>query len=770
MPDTLETAVLPYQGPGKRPVVMALAALGVVYGDIGTSTLYGLKQAVEAGGAPTPETVMGIVSVILWSLILIVALKYAILILRADNHGEGGIVALLALLDARHAPRGSWRASLLIVGLIGAALLYGDGVITPAISVLSAVEGLKIDAPCAGADGRSHHHRDPARSVPGATQGNRFHRQHLRAGDAGVVHRDRPARPVRASCRRPGILAAISPHHAFIYLVHAGPGIAFAVLGAAFLALTGAEAMYADMGHFGRAAHPARMVRDRAAGSHAQLFRPGRTASGRPPCHREPVLPARAAMGALSDGGVCDGRHRHRVAIHHLRRVFPHPTGDPAWLPATHARTHTASHEKGQIYIPVVNWLLAAGTIAAVLLFGSSDALGGAYGIAVSMLMAVTTVLAALVALKWGYNPLLVAAVNGFFLVIELVFVAANMTKLIDGGWFPLLMAGVIAFLMLTWRSGWLLLEQQRSKLRQREDDFVAWVLETPPIRLSGAAAIFTAASTGIPLGLTHHLRHNRVLHERVLLVASIVTDEPRVAPERRIKLVPVCAGITRVLFYFGFMEAPDVMEGLKLACKQPELRGIDPRQYHLLFQARDGDPQPLRSQAWRSGANPCSPRCISMPTFQPRILAFQRPRSWRSVSKSRYRAKGRAWAGHRRRGPKSSRARALQQPPICTRARWCGLAPARQTAHHPREHYVVADPALFPGTEPDRERLGLPARPRFIETTLDARYIGRQNVTAPPRGNRGYRRVRCPFGLRDGGGCQAELTQQPRYSRGRLS
>jgi KUP system potassium uptake protein len=166
--------------------------------------------------------------------------------------------------------------------------------------------------------------------------------------------------------------------------------------------------------------------------------------------------------------------------------------------------------------------MLAVGTIAAVLLFGSSDALGGAYGIAVSMLMAVTTVMAALVALQWGYNPLLVTVVNGFFLVIELVFVGANLTKLIDGGWFPLLMAGVIAFLMLTWRSGWLLLEQQRSKLRQREEDFVAWVLDTPPIRLTGAAAIFTAASTGIPLALTHHLRHNRVLHERVLLIASI--------------------------------------------------------------------------------------------------------------------------------------------------------------------------------------------------------------------------------------------------------
>src|SRR5246127_690501 len=238
---------------------------------------------------------------------------------------------------------------------------------------------------------------------------------------------------------------------------------------------------------------------------------------------------------------------------------------------------HTASHEKGQIYIPVVNWLLAAGTLAAVLIFGSSDALGGAYGIAVSMLMAVTTVLAALVALKWGYNPVLVAAVNGFFLLVELVFVAANMTKLIEGGWFPLLLAFVVAFLMLTWRSGWQLLEQERSKLRQREDAFIEWVINTPPIRLPGAAAIFTAATTGIPLCLTHHLRHNRVLHERVLFIASVSVDAPRVDVAERFKLVPVGAGITRVLFHFGFMETPDVMQGLRLAWRKPELPGIDP-------------------------------------------------------------------------------------------------------------------------------------------------------------------------------------------------
>ena len=583
MAETLQTAVLPRQDPRKQSAVVALAALGVVYGDIGTSALYGLKQAAEAGGAPTPDTVMGIVSVILWSLILIVALKYAILILRADNHGEGGIVALLALLDARHAPRGSWRASLLIVGLIGAALLYGDGVITPAISVLSAVEGLKIDAPALA---------PMVVPITIAILVSLFLVQRKGTDFIGNIFG-----PVMLAwfiaigllgllgiTRAPGILAAISPHYAVLYLVHAGPGIAFAVLGAAFLALTGAEAMYADMGHFGRwpiqlgwfaVVLPALMLNyfgqggllladANAVENPFYLLAPGWA--------HYPMVAFATVATVIASQSIISGAYSLTQQAIQL-----------GFLPRMRVM-HTASHAKGQIYIPVVNWLLAAGTLGAVVAFGSSDALGGAYGIAVSLLMAVTTVLAALVALEWSYNPLLVAAVNGFFLVIELVFVAANMTKLIQGGWFPLLMAGVIAFLMLTWRTGWRLLEQQRSKLRQREDEFVAWVLDTPPIRLPGAAAIFTAASTGIPLALTHHLRHNRVLHERVLPIASITTDEPRVQPDQRIELVTVGAGITRVLFYFGFMERPDMMEGLQLACLEPALRGIDPQNITYYF------------------------------------------------------------------------------------------------------------------------------------------------------------------------------------------
>src|ERR1700737_4466851 len=505
MTETLQTAGLPRQGVRKQTAAVALTALGVVYGDIGTSTLYGLKQAVEAAGDPTPDMVMGIVSLILWSLLLIVALKYAILILRADNHGEGGIVALLALLDARRAPRGSWRASLLIVGLIGAALLYGDGVITPAISVLSAIEGLKIDAPGLA---------PMVVPITIAILASLFLVQ--RRGTEFIGRIFGPVMLVwfvaigllglLGIMKTPGILAAISPHYAVAYLVHAGPGIAFAVLGAAFLALTGAEAMYADMGHFGRLpiqvgwfaiVLPALMLNYFGQGG-LLLADPHAVENPfyllTPRWAHYPMVAFATIATVIASQSIISGAYsltQQALQLGFLPRMRVH---------------HTPSHEKGQIYVPVVNWLLAAGTLGAVITFGSSGALGGAYGIAVSMLMAITTVLAALVALQWGYNPLAVAVVNGSLLVVELIFVAANATKLLAGGWFPLLLACVVAFLMLTWRTGHQLLERQRIGMRQREDEFVKWLFENPPVRLPGAAAIFSAGTSGILLALTHHV------------------------------------------------------------------------------------------------------------------------------------------------------------------------------------------------------------------------------------------------------------------------
>ena len=522
-------------------------------------------------------------SLILWSLILIVSFKYAILILRADNHGEGGIMALLALLDARHAPSGSWRASLLIFGLIGAVLLYGDGVITPAISVLSAVEGVKLDAPQLA----------PAVvPISIAILVGLFLVQ--RKGTQYIGNIFGPVMVLwfvvisllglRGIIMAPGIITAVNPLYALSYLTNVEPRIGFAVLGTAFLAVTGAEAMYADMGHFGRArirrgwfavVLPALML---------NYFGQGALLLSKPEALENPfylLAPGWAhyplvglatfatiiASQAVISGAFSLTQQSIQLGFLPRMRVF-----------------HTAGHEKGQIYIPMANWLLAAGTLGAVLHFGSSDALGGAYGIAVSMLMAITTVLAALIALRWGYNPVAVILVNGFFLIIELIFVAANAAKLLEGGWFPLALAGVIAVLMLTWRMGWMQLERQRSKLRQSEEAFMAWLLAHPPLRVPGTAAIFTASSTGIPLSLTHHLKHNQVLHERVLLMSTVSSDAPRVDPAQRVKIVPVGQGIFRLILSFGFMESPDVLEALKLASNAPELRGVDPERITYYF------------------------------------------------------------------------------------------------------------------------------------------------------------------------------------------
>ncbi|MBV8578576.1 MAG: KUP/HAK/KT family potassium transporter [Acetobacteraceae bacterium] len=570
-----------HRRPGAAAVVMT--ALGVVYGDIGTSPLYALKQAADAGGSATHETIVGIVSLIFWALILVVTLKYAVLILRADNRGEGGIVAMLALLDARHAPPNSWRASLLIVGLIGAALLYGDGVITPAISVLSAVEGLKLDAPeltpfvvpitiviLVGLFVIQRHGTEFVGSIFGPVMLAWF----VAIGLLGI----------RGILMYPAIFAALSPLSALTYAIHAGPAITFAVLGAAFLAVTGGEAMYADMGHFGRdtirrgwftIVLPALVLNYFGQGG-LLLTNPAASENPfyilAPRWAHYPMIVFATLATIIASQSIISGAYSLTQQAIQL-----------GFLPRMRV-CHTASHEKGQIYMPVVNWALAVGTLAAVLAFRSSDALGGAYGIAVSMLMAITTVLAAMIALKWGYNPLAVAAVNGFFLIIDLIFVAANATKLIEGGWFPLALAALVAFLMLTWRTGWRLLEHQRESLRMDESEFVEWVLNNPPIRLPGAAALFTAGTTGIPLGLTHHLKHNQVLHQRVLLVCTITSDEPHVDPSRRVTIVPIGAGIYRVLLHYGFMENPDVVEGLTVACQDPALSGIDPCQITYYF------------------------------------------------------------------------------------------------------------------------------------------------------------------------------------------
>ena len=515
------------------------------------------------------------VSLILWALILIISIKYALLILRADNRGEGGIVALLALLHARHAQAGTWRAKLLVVGLVGAALLYGDGAITPAISVLSAIEGLKVDAPSLA----------PA-VVPLTVviliglfvmqrQGTAIHRAGIRPGHGRLVRRPRRARHPRHR-QAPGVLAALSPLYAFDFLIHQNFHVSFAILGAAFLAVTGGEAMYADMGHFGR--FPIRLAWFAVALPALVLNYFGQAAL---------LITDPAAIENPFYQLAPDWVHYPLVAFATLATVIAsqaiisgvfsltQQSIQLGFLPRMHIR-HTTSDAIGQIYVPLVNWLLAAATLGAVLHFGSSEALAGAYGIAVSLLMAITTLLAALVAIQWGYSPFIVIAVNGFFFAIDCIFFAANSVKLFEGGWFPLLLAAIVAFVMLTWRSGVKLVERARGNLRQPEEDLIETAVNRCHARLPGTAVFLASSPNGVPLALTQFVKHNHVLHQRVVLVTVLIEELPRISDEDRAEIIEIIPGITRVILHYGFMQYPTIYEGLILACKQGKLPGID--------------------------------------------------------------------------------------------------------------------------------------------------------------------------------------------------
>jgi KUP system potassium uptake protein len=560
------------------PAAATLGALGVVYGDIGTSPLYALKEAAKAathGGPLTNDAVLGVVSLILWALILIISIKYALLILRADNRGEGGIVALLALLHARHAQAGTWRAKLLVVGLVGAALLYGDGAITPAISVLSAIEGLKADAPSLA----------PA-VVPLTVailiglfimqrQGTQFIGRAfgpVMVGWFAVL----AALGIHGIVMAPGVLAALSPLYAFDFLIHQNFHVSFAIIGAAFLAVTGGEAMYADMGHFGR--FPIRLAWFAVALPALVLNYFGQAAL---------LITDPSAIDNPFYQLAPDWVHYPLVAFATMATVIAsqaiisgvfsltQQSIQLGFLPRMHIE-HTTSDAIGQIYVPLVNWLLAAATLGAVLHFGSSEALAGAYGIAVSLLMAITTLLAALVAIQWGYSPFIVIAVNGFFFAIDGIFFAANSVKLFEGGWFPLLLAAIIAFVMLTWRSGVKLVERARGSLRQPEEDLIETAVNRCHARLAGTAVFLASSPTGVPLALTQFVKHNHVLHQRVVLVTVLIEESPRISDEDRAEIVEIIPGITRVILHYGFMQYPTIYEGLILACKHGKLPGID--------------------------------------------------------------------------------------------------------------------------------------------------------------------------------------------------
>ena len=546
----------------RSSAVAALTALGIVYGDIGTSPLYAFKVAVRAVGGDAPAAAIGVASLIIWSLVLVVSIKYAVLILRADNHGEGGVVAMLALLGARNAAPRSRQAALLVLGLVGAALLYGDGAITPAISVLSAVEGLKVDAPDLG----------PA--VLPITVAILIGLFLVQAKGTGFIGRifgpvmlawftSIALLGITALLHHPAALDALDPSRAVRFVVHTRLGVSFAVLGAVFLAVTGGEAMYADMGHFGR--FPIRVAWFAVALPALVLNYLGQAALiavdpsaidnpfyGLAPnwVHYPLVLFATLATIIASQAIISGVFSLTQQAI------------QLGFLPRLDIR-HTAADQEGQVYLPLANWLLAAGTLAAVLIFRSSDGLAGAYGIAVSGLMAISTFLAALIAIHWRYNPVLVIAVNGGFFLLDLMFFAANATKLLEGGWFPLLIAALLAFLMLTWRTGVKLVEAARAHLREDEAMFLAKLDQAAPCRTDGIGVFLSAAPTGVPLAMTHHVRHNRSLQKRLALVSVTMTDAPFVADAERTTVTRLAPDIDRVVLKFGFMDAVAIPQGL---------------------------------------------------------------------------------------------------------------------------------------------------------------------------------------------------------------
>jgi KUP system potassium uptake protein len=547
--------------------------MGVVFGDIGTSPLYTLQVAVKSaspGGTITPAAVIGIVSLIFWSLIIVISIKYAILIMRASNHGEGGILALLALISPQHAKRGGWRAAMVVVGLIGATLLYGDGTITPAISVLSAIEGIKLYAPQMG------------RFVVPVTLVilvMLFVVQHK--GTSWIGRLFGPVMLIWFSvigilgivgiAKGPAILAALSPLPAMTYLSHAGP-LALVIIGGAFLAVTGGEAFYADMGHFGplpiRVAWFAVALPTLTLNYFGQggllLTEPGAIENSffqlAPAWTHYGLVALAAAATVIASQSIISGAYSLTSQAIQL-----------GFLPRMNI-VHTAGHEKGQIYVPLVNWLLALGTLAAVVGFGSSDALAGAFGIAVSLLMAITTLMATFVALEWKVNPFLVYGVNGSLLALDLLFVTSTSTKLLDGGWVPLAISIAIAFVMLTWRKGQETLDEVRLGLREKSAEFIERLQADPPYRIPGTAVVLGRMRHGVPLPLTRNVAFNHVLHERVFLVAVEMTETPRVADENRVVVTALSERVARIVMRFGFMEKADVPAGLQTAIARGQI------------------------------------------------------------------------------------------------------------------------------------------------------------------------------------------------------
>ena len=544
---------------------LTLAAIGVVYGDIGTSVLYAVKEVFGSGHVPfTQANVYGILSILFWTLTVIVSLKYVVLVLRADNHGEGGLVAMLALASQSVKDRPQLRAGLLSAGIFGTSLFYGDGVITPAISVLSAVEGLEVVSP---------HFKRFVLPLTLLVLFCLFVVQ--KRGTAGIGRFFGPITlvwmlsiallGVAQIVHHPEILAALSPHYALGFL-WSQPGTSFIILGAVVLCVTGAEALYADLGHFGK--RPIRIAWFTVVMPALVLnyFGQGALLLAEPEAVKNPffmMAPDWALLplvGLATLATVIASQALITGAFSVTKQVI-----QLGYLPRLNI-LHTSVHDKGQIYIPFVNWGLFVAIVLAVGMFRSSSNLAAAYGIAVTLDMLITTVLTFFVLrYGWRYPLVLCAASTGCFFVIDLAFFSSNLLKLFQGGWFPLLIGGAVFTLMMTWKRGRQLLNDKLLSDAIDLRSFLDAVFVSPPTRVEGTAVFLSAEQGVVPNALLHNLKHNKVLHAQNLFVTVCNHEEPWVGLDRRLQIEALGHDCWQVTIHYGFKNDPDVPRALQL-------------------------------------------------------------------------------------------------------------------------------------------------------------------------------------------------------------
>jgi KUP system potassium uptake protein len=551
---------------------LAVGALGVVYGDIGTSPLYTLRECFHGEHAvdPTEQNVFGVLSLIFWSLFIIVTVKYLMFVMRAANKGEGGILSLLALAfpDRNLQDQRRFKVILVAMGVFGAALLYGDGMITPCISVLGAIEGLTV------ATTRFEGAIVPITIVILILL---FSVQRLGTGRVGVVFGPImavwflviAALGIRGIIMHPQILGAINPLHAFKFFVGNG-GHGFLVLGAVFLCVTGGEALYADMGHFGR--KPIRLAWFSLVLPSLLLnyFGQGALLLTRPDAKVNPfyylcpnwmlypmvVLATTAAI--IASQALISGAFSLTMQAIQL-----------GYSPRL-AIDHTSSHQRGQIYMPRVNWFLMFSCIAMVLFFQNSSNMAAAYGIAVTLTMLITTILFFFASQRlWKWTPMQAFSLCLTFFVVEVAFAGANFLKVAHGGWVPLLIGTFIFTLMSTWKSGRALLGERLKASSLPIDLFLEDVANTPIHRVTGTAIFLAGNAEGTPLALLHNLKHNKVLHERVVILTIATADAPHVDEEDRVRVEKLREGFYRVRGFYGFMEEPSVPDVLAVCREQ---------------------------------------------------------------------------------------------------------------------------------------------------------------------------------------------------------